>query len=1144
MYFHNHKYGKTGTSPHSVAAALLAVTIAIAVPAHGQQGGFARNLLFCGFEEPEETSAIEYSGFSEDLDIHFVSDRWYATINPEEGIGGNRFLQVVTGGGTTHGDCPCVTLKVPALERGRAYRLTFYMKAPVQSVTAVTVTDSEGEVMVPTERNSSDGNHWSRFTHVFKPVRNTTSCKLTFRFCSPNTTYNLDNIQVERSSIAGVYFSGDMLRVDFGQGTDIAKKAAQAYSKAIAIDPGCLDVEAGGVRVPMLCAELHDDGFLYAWASEDNFDHLARPVTVSFRNPQTEEGRIHYDTGEAVSDFALEEAIPEEPWNRQYIEVLPVMTLPPELVGSEPDEGSFNLTPVHDTYRLTFDRPVLVEGNGSATLKATISDSSCSEDLSLTATEDGNRVLIFRRTTQKVLDGDCRLVVKGLKSRAEGDESTVSVSMTYGEEQEAGPTVYLNTEFAKENAGTVPHGFHAIDGDADKYNGQSTGGSRLMAFTADSDIPVGFYLSPRDGTNGGALYCGDDLSGTTLRLKPGTYTVSFLAAGWEGQRTAVQFSVYPRNREDEPVLSTEYSPTHTADRGQYFTGADLKSYKIGIHREDDYVLKWFISSSLDDRWGRTTIGDVRLTSSMTRAQSYAYLLDQAVASAQQISAVTHRKVAEYKNTELAALDSLIDYYSNWSSTSPKAYDEAVSLLDYASRAVQYRIDAVTEYRSVTTQAKRAINSNSGTAWAETNLYRALSAAISEFGGLNIKESPTDAIAEALDNLKPHYDAFAGRLEDSEELESTLAKASDWIKSNSYLCEMPEYLLLGRLCADASEIDVHSCTDSELADAIDGINGIIAKIEYDKKSADVLVSQVRGLYSLALDLGVNFDSCGIGSDAIERQVKACLTDDQTLADKLRMALCRHICGLLADNSLPSKTDLSDFIGNRHLYTSVRSGLVYESNDPYPDWSFSGDGNIYPGVSWGSIYASEEKPYVDSRIGLDWTAQFTLGQTVRYLPAGIYDLTLGCGTPDARESYIRATQKVDGRTVVQEAVITKGGEQSTWNSQTITLGNLQLYGVPLRLEVYVNSGNSWSSIDEFTLTLLSPLADFDYRSTISEMDMLLPVEGIRDDHTDWNGGNVTWTGADGVASDIPRDGFNLKVTELPDGRRKVEKIILKR
>ena len=170
---------------------------------------------------------------------------------------------------------------------------------------------------------------------------------------------------------------------------------------------------------------------------------------------------------------------------------------------------------------------------------------------------------------------------------------------------------------------------------------------------------------------------------------------------------------------------------------------------------------------------------------------------------------------------------------------------------------------------------------------------------------------------------------------------------------------------------------------------------------------------------------------------------------------------------------------------------------------------------------------------------------MSQTVKYLPAGIYDLTLGCGTPDARDSYIRVTQKVDGNTIVQETTITKGGEQSTWNSQFITLGNLKLYGVPIRLEVYVNSGSSWSSIDEFTLSLQAPLEEFDYSRAAQETGKLLPVGSIEaDDLTQWENDVVTWTDANGIVSDTPRRGLNLKVSEQPDGRRKVEKIIIER
>ena len=168
MILHKDKFHRSGRAfCCSLFLTLFAFATAISEPAHGQQGNFGSNLFFYGFEESEEVPPIEYSGFAEDIDSHDVIDRWYSTINPEEGIGGKRFLQVGTGGDAKPGKCPDMTVTVPALDKGKTYRLTFYVKAPEQAVTTVTVSDNDGVAISETVQTSLSGSHWTRCVHVF-----------------------------------------------------------------------------------------------------------------------------------------------------------------------------------------------------------------------------------------------------------------------------------------------------------------------------------------------------------------------------------------------------------------------------------------------------------------------------------------------------------------------------------------------------------------------------------------------------------------------------------------------------------------------------------------------------------------------------------------------------------------------------------------------------------------------------------------------------------------------------------------------------------------------------------------------------------------------------------------------------------------
>lgn len=1138
----------------------------------------AQTLLSYGFEESEQTGDTPaYIGFVEDGDVFGTVDAPYLTIDPLDGTGGRRFLSVTTCGEDVEAGTRLMCLGGFEPEENKSYRITYYMKSSAAAASSafVSVRGSRGDVPVVSASgdrfrygycNQDSLDCWVRHTAMFHYAgadaqrhhtgNDVKGFMLNISFDTGNARYSLDELSIVESDIAGIYCRGDQIRVDFGFPTTIAAQASASQSGGIILDTGCLSVMAGGKEVELFSVELHPDGFLYAWTEGVNLENADGDVTVSFRNPRGTPDVIRYSTGlrpgtsaekdMPVHDFTDEKAVREDPWRQESSEVIPIILSKPLFVTSYPDDGSFCLTDDTDTFRFVYDRRVIISDD----TRAVLTDGHHTENLAVVGVGDSGRTVVFVRTNGEHLDGDYTIRADGVRSHPGGDAESCSISLSYGTESDNVPETLLKTLFASQQVGTVAEGFHVIDGSGDWSDGQTSSGSRLMAFTPDSDIPVAMYWSPRASQNGGSLYCGDNASGTRLYLSAGEYSVSFPVVGWETNTQEVRFSIYEKDNPDNVLFSTAYTPSVSANRNEYFTGADFLSFGFTVKKGAEYVLKWFIAyNESNGGWGCSAIGDVTLQRLMPQHMIFRLMLEEALERAVSVAASVRSK-PEYGGPELMRLDSLANCYTGWESTSPNAFRKAVSELYAVCDDIQVRKGVVDGFKDNLATAGRFVTRYTGSIISGMQAYIVLCELWSEYSQLDLTVTGMDFIGTVSAELAESVNLVLKQLDDGKKLAQVLADAKEYLDRNAVYSTQEVYREMYRLYEKGSSLDVYRCTDNDILDIIDGLKELENRLERMKSVAPELTRQIRRLNELMDRLEADPAVCGLDRSAVAGQIKACLTDDAELSALLEMIVAERTCEQFAAGRDITDNDFSCFIRNAQLYTAVRaddatSGLINgDCVEPYPGWNFTWlGGNIYPGVSWDCLYATEENPYRDSRIGLDWNAKFTMEQTICYLPAGIYELSLGCGTPDATDSYISVSQFVDGMPAVQDADIPKGGDQSVWDSQIVTLRNLRLYGGPVTIAVSVNSGSSWSSIDLFTLKLTAPLEGYDYGSAAA----LLRSEAenkwnssVQVDSPPAAGSTEIWYGADGVPGQGPRPGLNLRKTVRSDGTVSVEKV----
>ena len=210
-------------------------------------------------------------------------------------------------------------------------------------------------------------------------------------FASDSSVFAIDNMSLTRSTIGGVEYYQDKLRVNFGYETDLKKlaKAAEKETKIAAVEvPGdYFDVwgkysdgtwEATGIA----SAEYQGDGYMYLFA-----DFYDDPVTgekkrytfdqydtvlVSFINPTEPELALHYTgtlfpqatnkewirAGKRVLDFSNEVAA-LNPY--VFANVYSMYDRAPVMQGAEIEESSFGLDGNLRQFKFKFSREMEID---------------------------------------------------------------------------------------------------------------------------------------------------------------------------------------------------------------------------------------------------------------------------------------------------------------------------------------------------------------------------------------------------------------------------------------------------------------------------------------------------------------------------------------------------------------------------------------------------------------------------------------------------------------------------------------------------------------------------------------------------------------------------------------------------------------
>lgn len=418
--------------------------------------------------------------------------------------------------------------------------------------------------------------------------------RLAFR--SDSTQFDVDNLSLTKSWIAGVEYSGEMLRVDFGYKTNLGDlaQAAKDLNKIAAVQlPGnYFDVwalwrdEADPTitfweQVPILSAEYQGDGYMYMWTEPDedgdarSFDGADSVLVSFFNSVASDDLKLKYtgdqypngmDTvwvksGKPVFDFhneiaSLNPTIGISPVTKQPVKSL--AELCPVLQKEPYENGTFGLDPNTRSFEFKFSKNLSFDNIGklSAKTKVILRGNGKEEYWNIQAYPQdyigGLTTIVRPDEYTEPLSGDYVLSFEQVTHLKNPDLNNsddygdpVKLNYHFGDFSENPQVItYFETNWNAEENETecVPLGTARIDHDNKTYkegDGKKASASRMYRQSDAGQCNCTFYLAPRGNDIDAQFYIGVGDDKYSINLEAGVkYQISFYILGWDNKASS------------------------------------------------------------------------------------------------------------------------------------------------------------------------------------------------------------------------------------------------------------------------------------------------------------------------------------------------------------------------------------------------------------------------------------------------------------------------------------------------------------------------------------------------------------------------------------------------------------------------------
>ncbi|MCI6503447.1 MAG: hypothetical protein MSA13_02350 [Prevotella sp.] len=444
----------------------------------------------------------------------------------------------------------------------------------------------------------------------------------TFNIYNPGDYY-LDEVDLSESPIAGVYFSEDVIRVDFGYATNVTDLAKANPLGRVIMPNDCASVTLNGAAVEVAAVELQSDGYMYIFLDDVRSDDPNDKIEIAFKNPEDEAYQVKYK-----GTLAPEGAVPsfgEEAG--EYLEGLEeVMSwayTEPTKVSTVPVDGSFALDETMTEVSFTFDKPVMGHDDNGKPLVAKLNGV---EDLVLKtqlADDESTTTLTFGRKDNKPFTkGGYSITLSGVTSDKNIKSfETFTLDFETGKIQLA-ETVYtdITTHLLQGENGKIPVGWTCmVKGEAGNWTSGVVweGGSACRNINVtgeDGNEYVAFYICDRDGYT--YLKYGDK-EDARLTLPAGDIEFSIMGLGHDADVRTLEFRL--EDMDGNEVVHGSGSTSVNANNFTTVEAAGNISVKFNNPKEQNFILKIHNSSGGWD--GARVLGFKARSYTMTEGES-------------------------------------------------------------------------------------------------------------------------------------------------------------------------------------------------------------------------------------------------------------------------------------------------------------------------------------------------------------------------------------------------------------------------------------------------------------------------------------------------------------------------------------------
>src|SRR5574344_724607 len=936
---------------------------------------------------------VFYNGFENVQGTDTTALGWYQFINAQTGDTQNPVYSEVQ-----HNDPNCCYFHNDAATEGSAwlraikfrnlplkantsYRLSFWLKGdPNYSMDGgTTKKNSNVRATVMTGREYADvqllaadstkfdytttvsGSDWKRYSFMFYYMGYDIQAKYFAnhkRASSPDAVlkdnnfvaiypynpgdYYLDEVGLTESTIAGISFNMDAIKVDFGYATNIAQLAKSVKTGKLQLSNDCVKVKVNDASVDVISVELQSDGYLYIFLGDVYPESSSDKVSVSFTNPTDANKLLYTDKlrpNSASADKTVLDFSNENAYYDQNLSVTSVAYNPPVIVTSNPENGSFDLPLTTNTYTFNFDKPLDVT-RATATLSG---EGINNEKLTFSpSTGFAKNITLTRTGTSELTKGEYSInITKVLGELSYSDDIYTDTTITFNLGKtiaDPNDTTYVvwKDSFNVLGANYCPNGWTVHNGANVLTPGASVAsGPRVFQFGTGGDFTYAMYI--RDGSASYGL-----VDGWKLTLKPGKYQLKYNSFGWKSTSTYNICKVIDASGNLIAKQRDNCLPNVNGDK-KAVSGTTASTVEFKIPANGDYSIHWTPGTSTADStsgWNEVMFGNVSLTyiPSVPGAY-YKTMLANALAAAKATAA--GNVGSRYAGSAYTALMNAISAYEGKEYTAPSAYMNASNELANAKSTMDNHRKYIDAYDTIMVHAKKVLNAYAGTKYA------------------------TDASYPALQSI---FDKYNGKLLT---LDDSLTTAVNELTSSTTLCSNMCNYVIDDL-NDRTTMAIETAKKLGIADDDPYIVAAKASITDNDDLVKMLnVMITKRLYKNLLDpADTTF---------------ATKTDPNTLQEYV------------------DSINMTSFLKNPNLYikTTNRTDM---SASACPGWTIqTGSGyEVAWSIGWGTYDVSAARPAEDAMLS-NWGKPFDISQTIANLLSGIYTICAGFGERNNDKIY---------------------------------------------------------------------------------------------------------------------------------------------